>query len=85
MNRDRRALAHRERLARVAFVTRGRHCDVADGDLPRTDELIARDKTADRAVADVNQERLVGDGRKREHAIDGRREAQLIAPPLGRP
>src|SRR5688572_17640553 len=65
VNGDRRALTHRERLTRVTLITCSRHRDVADGNLPGTYELIARDEAANRAVADMNKERLVGDGGKR--------------------
>ena len=44
VDRDRRAFAHRERFARVAVVARRRDGHVADGHLPRADELIARDR-----------------------------------------
>jgi hypothetical protein len=45
-------------------------------------ELIARDHPAHRAVADMNEERFVGDGRKREHAIDGVVELDAPMVPL---
>ena len=48
------------------------------------DELVAHAEAPDRAVADVDQERLVRDGREREHAIDRGGEAHVLARPGGR-
>ena len=40
-----------------------------DGYLPRTDHLVAADHAADAAIADGNQESLVGDGGVAQHAV----------------
>ena len=73
--RHRRALAHRHRLAGVAIVIRERDRHVGDRDLPRSHHLIAADEPADGAIADRDQERLVGDRRQPQHAE--RRLAQV--------
>ena len=47
-----------------------RHGDVGDRHLPRPDHRIARAQAADRAVADGDEERLVGHRGQLQHAID---------------
>ena len=69
--RERRALAHRHRLARVAVEIHQRDRDVGDRHLPRSDHRIARAQAADGAIADRHQKRLVGDRRQLQHAIRG--------------
>ena len=69
--RERRALTHRHRLAVRREIVSDRDRDVAHRDLPRTDQRIATDHAADRAVADRDQERLVRDGRQAQHAQRG--------------
>ncbi len=69
--RERRALADRHRLAGVAREIHERHGDVGDRHLPRPDHRIARAQAADRAIADRDEERLVGDRGKLQHAIRG--------------
>jgi hypothetical protein len=61
-HRERGALAHRHRLARVALVVRERQRDVGDRHLPAPDHRVARHEAADGAVADRDEERLVRDG-----------------------
>ncbi len=68
-HRDRRALAHGHRLAGVALEGAGRDRHVGDGHLPGADHLIARDETADGAIADRDEEGLVGDRGEAEHAV----------------
>ena len=67
---ERRALADGERLARVAVERQQRRGAVGDRHLPRADALIARAQAADRPVANRDEERLVGDGRRAQDAID---------------
>ncbi len=62
--RERRALAHRHRLAVLREVVAHGHGDVADRHLPGPDQRVAADHAADRAVADRDQEGLVGDRRQ---------------------
>ena len=50
--RERRALAHRHRLAGVAVEVGERDRAVGDRHLPRADHLVARDQAADGAIAD---------------------------------
>ncbi len=69
--RQRRALAHRHRLACVTVEVHQRDGDVRHRNLPGADHLIARAQAADGAIADGDEERLVGDGRKLQHAIRG--------------
>ena len=64
--RDWRALAHCHRLTGVADVIRCGNCDIRHRHLPRADHLIARDQSTDRAIADRDEECLVGNGRQRK-------------------
>ncbi len=68
--RERRALAHRHRLAGVAFEIVEHHRAIGDRHLPRPDHRIARAESADRAIADRDQERLAADRRHAQHARD---------------
>ena len=65
------AFAHRHGLARVNVEGGGGDGAVGDGDLPRTDHLVAGDEAAEGAVADGDEERFVGYSRVREHTADG--------------
>ena len=65
-----RALAHRHRLAGRDVEAGRRHRRVGDRHLPRPHHLIARDQPADGAIADGDEERLVGDGRQPQHPAD---------------
>ena len=66
--RDRRALAHRHRLAGVAEVVGRGDAAVRHRHLPGPDHLVARDHAADRTVADGDEEGLVGHRREPQHA-----------------
>ena len=70
-DRDGRALAARHRGAVVALVAGRDDGVVGDGQLERTAHLVAVDHAGDGAVGDRDEERLVGDGRVREHAPEG--------------
>ena len=65
----------RHRLAGVAEVVGDGHRDVGHRHLPRTHHLVAADHAADRAIADRDQEGLVGDRRETQQPI--RRVAQI--------
>ena len=67
---DGRALAHGHGLAGVDVEGGGGDGAIGHGHLPRADHLIAADESADRAVADRDEERLVRDGRVRKDAED---------------
>ena len=75
--RERRALAHGHRLAARGEVVAHRHGHVADRHLPWADHRVATDHAADGAVADGDEESLVGDGGQPEQPE--RRLAQLHA------
>ena len=64
--RDWRALAHRHRLAGIPDVVRCGHGDIRHRHLPWADQLIARDQSTDGAIADRDEECLVGNGRQRK-------------------
>ena len=68
---QRRALAHRHRLSQIAFVAHDRDRAVRDRHLPRPDHLIAHRQSAHGAIADRDQERLVGHRRQAQHALAG--------------
>src|SRR5664280_2186596 len=68
---DGRAFAHGHRLTGVYVESSGGDGAVGYGDLPWADHLITADETAERTVADGDQERLVRHGRVREHTADG--------------
>ena len=68
--RERRALADRHRFAGVTFEIHERDRDVRDRHLPRTDHRVARAQAAHGAVADRDQECLVGDRRQVQDAIE---------------
>ena len=70
-HRHRRALAHGHGLAGVAEVVGEGHGDIRDRHLPRAHHLVAADHAADGAIADGNQEGLVGHRRETQHAIGG--------------
>ena len=82
-DRDRRALAHGEGLARVALEGQQRRRAVGDRHLPRADHRVARAEAADRAVADRDQERLVGHRRVEQDAPDGLGEVDARPPRRG--
>ncbi len=67
--RQRRAFAHRHRLARIAFEVHQRHGDVGHWHLPGSDHRIARTQSADGAIADRHEKRLVGDRGELQHAV----------------
>jgi hypothetical protein len=67
----RRPFAHGHGFARVAEVVGDRHGDIRHRHLPRTDHLVAADHAADRAIANRNQEGLVGYRRKFQQTIRG--------------
>ena len=67
---NRRAFADGERLSRVALERQQRRGAVGDRHLPRAHALVARAQAADAAVANRDQERLVGHGRRAQHAVD---------------
>ena len=69
-HRHRRALAHRHGFAAVAVVAVQAHGDVGHGHLPGSHHLVAADHAADGAVADGDQERLVGDRRQTQQPIE---------------
>ena len=69
-DRERRALAHRHRLAENGIEAHRGDGDIGDRHLPTTDHLIARGHAADRAVTDGDQERLVRHRRKAQDAIE---------------
>ena len=75
--RERRALAHRHRFAREALVVHERDRDVGHRHLPRPDHRIARAQSADGAVADRDEERLVRHRGQLQHAIDRVREIDV--------
>ena len=55
----------------MAFETAGSDRNIADGNLPRTDELIADAKSAHRTVSDMNEKGIVSNGRKTQYALNG--------------
>ncbi len=65
-----RPLAHRHGLAAVALVTVQTDRDVGHGHLPRTHHLVAADQAADGAVADGDQEGLVGHRRQAQQPVE---------------
>ena len=75
----RRAFAHRHRFTGVPEVIGDRHRDVGDRHLPRAHHLVAADHAADRAIADRDQEGLVGDGREAQQAIGRVAQIELSA------
>ena len=66
--RDRRPLAERHRLARVGVEAGQRERAVGDRNLKAADHRIAAAQSADGAIADRDEERLVGDGGQAQHA-----------------
>ena len=77
-HRDRRAFAHRHRFAGVAEVVGDGHGDVGHRHLPRAHHLVAADHAADGAIADRNQEGLVGHRRETQQAIGGFAQVELV-------
>ena len=69
--RHRAALADGERFSRASLVVGERHRHVAHRHLPRSDQLIAADETADGAIADGDEKGLVGHRRQAQHAVRG--------------
>ena len=55
-----------------------RHGRVGDRHLPGPDHLIARGQAADGAIADGDEERLVGDGRQAKHAASRLRQVNRL-------
>ena len=66
---DGSAFAHGHGFAGVDVEGGGGDGAVGHGDLPRADHLVAGNQTAERAVADGNEERLVAHRRVREDAL----------------
>ena len=62
VDRDGRAFAHRHGLAGVNVEGGGGDGAVGNGNLPGADHLVARNQACDGAVADGDEEGLVGDG-----------------------
>ena len=75
----RRSLADRERLARVRLEAEERRGAVGHRHLPRPHHLVARAEAADRPVADRDEERLVGDRRRAQHARRSPRRRSIPA------
>jgi hypothetical protein len=73
IDRQRRALADREGLAEVSAPRNDIRVTAtsAHGYLPGADHLVARGQAADAAIADGDQEGLVGHRRQTQHAIGG--------------
>ncbi len=75
-HRRRRPFAHGHGFAAIAVVAIQGHGDVGDGHLPGSHHLVAADHSADAAIADGDQERLIGNRRQTEQTIqrlaDGR-------------
>ena len=71
VDRDGRAFAHGHGLAGEGVVAGGGHGAIGHGHLPGADHLVAADQAGDGAIADGDEEGLVGDGGVREHAADG--------------
>ena len=65
---QRRALAHRERLATVALKTHRRHRDVGHWHLPRSDKLIACGQATHRTVTNADEKVLAGNGGHAQHS-----------------
>ncbi len=76
-HRDRRAFAHRHRFAGMAEVVGNRHGDVGHRHLPGPHHLVAADHAADGAIADRNQEGLVGHRRETQQPIRGFAQVEL--------
>ena len=72
MSASGRALADGEGLAGIAPVVGQRDRAVGHRHLPRADEGIARAQATDGAVADGDEEGLVGDARVLQHAVSRR-------------
>ena len=68
---DGRAFAHGHGFAAEAFVVGQRHGAVGHRHLPRTDHLVAAGQPAHGAVADGDEEGLVGHGGVAQHAVGG--------------
>ncbi len=75
---DGSALAHRHGLAVVAVQRGGGDGHVGDRLLPWADHRIARDHAGDGAVADGDEETLVGHGRQAQHAVSGLRRVDAV-------
>jgi hypothetical protein len=76
-HRHRRTFAHGHGFAGVAEVVGDRHRDIGHRHLPGPHHLVAADHAAHRAIADGNEEGLVGHGREAQQAIS--RVAQVDA------
>ncbi len=76
--RERRALAHRHRLAGVARKIHERHRDIRHRHLPGPDHRVARAKAAHGPIADGDEKSLVGDRRQLEDAIHRISQAYVL-------
>ncbi len=70
-NRHGRSFAHRHRFALEAREVHVRHGAVSDRHLPGADVLVAGNQAAHRAVANRNEEGLVGDRRMLQDGLQG--------------
>ena len=68
---DGRAFAHGHGFAAEAFVVGQRHGAVGHRHLPRADHLVAAGEPAHGAIADGDEEGLVGHGGVAQHAVGG--------------
>ncbi len=68
---DGRAFAHGHGFAREHVVAGRGHGRIRDRHLPWSHHLVTRDEPGDRAVADGDEEGLVGHGGQAQHAVDG--------------
>ena len=69
-DREGGTLAHRHRLSREAEMVGHGDRAVGDRDLPGADHLVPDDEARDAAVADGDEERLVGDARQPQHPAE---------------
>ena len=78
--RDRRALAHRHRLADVSVVARGGHRAVRHRHLPGADHLVASDHAGNRTVADGDQKALGRHRGQPQHAVQRFAQVEVVEP-----
>jgi hypothetical protein len=70
-HRHRRALAHGHGFAAIAVVTVQGHGNIGNRYLPGSHHLVAADHSADAAVTDGDQKRLVGNRGQTEQPVQG--------------